>query len=108
MLIRWLSVRAIFNLYPKLYSISPSSVLCRVKLVIIVTKEIKTVKEQVIRLATLSVFNFLGIDMSNIININKVKQVVLPWKSFPKYFGAFSIPKISISKTGKVFLNKHK
>jgi hypothetical protein len=77
-------------------------------LVIIVTIAIKTVKEQVIRLANLKVYNFLGNEINNIININKVKQVILPRKLFPKDLGTFSIPKISISKTGKVSLNKHK
>ena len=77
-------------------------------LVIIVTIAIKIVKEQVIRLANLKVYNFVGIEINNIININKAKQVILPWKLFPIYLGTFSTPKTSISKTGKVSLNKHK
>jgi hypothetical protein len=47
-------------------------------LVIIVTIAIKIVKEQVIRLANLKVYNFVGIEINNIININKAKQVILP------------------------------
>lgn len=76
--------------------------------VITVTIAIETVIEQVIRLANLKVYNFLGIEIRNSIDINKANHVILPWKLFPIYLGTFSIPKISISKTGKVSLNKHK
>ncbi len=108
MLIRWLSVSAIFNLCLKFYSSSPSSVLFIVILVIIVTTAMKIDNEQVIKLANLKVYNFLGNEISIKINMNKDSQVILPWKLFPILLGTFSTPKISINKTGKVSLNKHK